>query len=118
VRSRSNGRGGRDGGRLNPKIGTCEAHSSAELREIEPGEKYALDITVGPPWPNDKLRGSVVVETGLQEAPQESIRYFGGVDAGLSAEPKTPALPTGEERQTELRRGWCGPAHRVRSWAL
>lgn len=104
-----------DGGPLHPKVAACEGHAAAELREIEPGEKYTLDITVSPPWPNDKVRGSVMIETGLEEAPQDSVRYFGAVEARLRAEPRALSLPAGEERPTELRTRlvWAGAPGRA-----
>ncbi|HOO17390.1 MAG: hypothetical protein KBH81_03810 [Phycisphaerae bacterium] len=100
-----------DGGPLNPKIGKMDSSLSAELREIEPGEKYALDITVSPPWPNDKLRGSVTIETGLEEAPTETVRLFGQVDPRLKTEPKSFVLPADPPEDLDLRVAlvWDGP---------
>lgn len=92
-----------DGGPLQPKLGKMEPSVSAELREIEAGEKYALDITVSPPWPNDKVRGSVTIETGLEEVPQETVRLFGQVDPRLRTEPKSFVLPANTEEEADLR---------------
>jgi len=100
-----------DGGPLNPKLGKMDSSLSAELREIEPGEKYELDITVNPPWPNDKLRGSLTVDTGLQEAPTETVRLFGQVDPRLKSQPKSFVLPADPQEDVELRVAlvWDGP---------
>jgi hypothetical protein len=100
-----------DGGPLNPKLGTMDSKLKAELREIEAGEKYALDITVNPPWPNDKLRGSVKIETGLEEAPEETVRLFGQVDPRLRTEPRSFLLPATVQEDTDLRVElvWAGP---------
>ena len=100
-----------DGGPLHPKLGSMESNLSAELREIEAGEKYALDITVNPPWPNDKLRGSVKIETGLEDAPEENVRIFGQLEPRLRAEPKSFVLPENTEQEADLRVTlvWAGP---------
>ncbi|MFH1746868.1 MAG: hypothetical protein ABIG44_07455 [Planctomycetota bacterium] len=76
---------------------------TTNLREIEAGEKYELDITVRPPWPNDSLRGSIVLKTGLEQTPHETIRIYGTVDPRLQANPPRFQLPQDVITETELK---------------
>lgn len=76
---------------------------SATLREIEPGEKYELDVSVQPPWPNDRIRGSVDVKTGLPQAPRQTIRVYGQVDPRLQAKPSRFTLPQDNTSDTDIK---------------
>jgi len=38
---------------------------------VEPGEKYALDITVKPPWPSGRVR----LSTGVPEQPEDEVDF-------------------------------------------
>ncbi len=62
-----------DGGRLQPKLNPPkDPRVKAELQEVEPGERYTLEVTVTPPLPHD-YRSSLVLDTGLSQAPRETI---------------------------------------------
>ena len=65
------------GGPISPSVlRTSDARAVvAAVREIEPGELYELDITLGPPWPKDQRRGWVRVQTGVREAPETSVQF-------------------------------------------
>lgn len=90
-----------DGGPLKPKISSIgNPQIKAELREIEAGEKYALDVTIAPPWPNGMLQGVIMLDAGVEQAPPETIHVFASVvprfqavpaQLMLVAEPKTDA---------------------------
>jgi hypothetical protein len=43
---------------------------------IEEGERYELDITVEPPWPNDSYWGYVRLETGVPEQPTTEVMFW------------------------------------------
>jgi hypothetical protein len=77
-----------DGGPLRLRISSI-GHSQIkpELREIEAGEKYELDVTIGPPWPNGMLQGAVVLETGVEQVPLETFHVFASVVPRLQAVP-------------------------------
>jgi len=78
-----------NGGPLNLKVGAINnPQITAELREIEPGERYELQVVAQPPWPNGMLRASVPVETGLEQAPSENISVFGNVAARAQVNPQ------------------------------
>jgi len=93
-----------DGGPISPKIAStsCPSPLKAELREIEPGERYELNVTIGPPWPNGTLRGSLVVETGVSEAPQETIYVYASVPSRLAANPPRLMLRPDPQADTEV----------------
>lgn len=102
-----------DAGPLSPKIvSTGKPEVKAELRELEPGEKYELELTVGPPWPANMLRGTLVLETGVAEAPRETITYFANVAPRVTAAPNRftipPEAPEPLDLTAELR--WSGGA--------
>ena len=66
-----------DGGPITPRLLSTRGRGvAAELREIESGQHYALDVTVSPPWPNDAVRGSVSLETGVSQAGRMTVPIF------------------------------------------
>ena len=78
-----------DGGPISPSLlDTRGPGIQAKLREIEPGQRYALDVTVSPPWPNEPVSGLVRLQTGVPQAPQMSIRVFARVLPRVEATPK------------------------------
>jgi hypothetical protein len=63
-----------DGGPLQPKvIPPKNPRVKAELHEVQPGERYTLDVTVTPPLSSGPVHGAVMVETGVSQAPVERI---------------------------------------------
>lgn len=60
-----------DGGPLDPRL-LCFRHSgaTAELRVIEPGEHYEIDITFYPPWESGRHSNSIELATGVPEQPE------------------------------------------------
>lgn len=73
-----------DGGPLCPRVRkitsdeesrTPPPNVTAELRELEPGQRYELDVTVSPPWPEDKqwAHATVELETGVPEDPTAKV---------------------------------------------
>lgn len=101
-----------DGGPLKPTIANTSGNCSveAELREIRAGEEYELDLTLGPPWPNNRLNGLVQISTGVPEAQHESISAYASIDPRLQATPgrfMVPAAP-GEELELKAALHWSG----------
>ncbi|MBU0719132.1 MAG: DUF1573 domain-containing protein, partial [Planctomycetes bacterium] len=77
-----------DAGPIKPEVGTITQEGlTAEIREIDPGKVYDLDVTVGPPWPNGRLIANLDLKTGVAKAPEEKIR----IDAQIV--PRVQAAP-------------------------
>lgn len=92
-----------DGGPINPSVhSTGRSNVSAAVREIEPNEKYELDITVAPPWPNSRINGQVLLDTGVEESPRQRVTYYGAVDPRLQAQPARIQIPADYELGSEL----------------
>jgi hypothetical protein len=105
-----------DGGPLKPRISNVgNPQIKADLREIEAGEKYDLEVTVAPPWPNGMLQGAVVLETGVEEAPLESIRVFANVTPRLQAVPQRYMIQNEPKADLDLsaRLNWDGEPAKI-----
>lgn len=51
----------------------------AQLCEIEPGERYDLEVSVSPPWKPGRLRHALRLETGVDEMPVMDVWVKGHV---------------------------------------
>lgn len=64
---------------IEPPFGTKDEPApdsvEARVRMLERGERYALDITVKPPWPNQWIHGRVRVSTGVKEQPEDEVGF-------------------------------------------
>jgi len=82
------------GGPINPNVlRTSDARAvTTAVREVEPGELYDMDITLGPPWPKGKKRGWVRVRTGVQEAPETTIQFTYAIKPYVEAFPQRVAV--------------------------
>ncbi len=100
-----------DGGPIAPRVAaTGHPNVTARIEEIAPGERYALHVTVGPPWPNGPLSGALEIETGVPEDPRENIPVFASVAPRLAAVP-AQFLFDGElkaDSEQTLRLRWAG----------
>ena len=84
-----------DGGPLKLDVlPTSNKRVKTELREVEPGEKYALEVTIEPPWPNDRFRGRINIATGVPETPRSSIALYANITPRLVAQPSRFTLPS------------------------
>ncbi len=65
--------------RIEPPRGNAKdakpPNAEAELRTVEPGERYALDITIQPPYPSGWLIGRVRFATGVPEQPMDEVQF-------------------------------------------
>lgn len=105
-----------DGGPLKPRIVTTGREGvTAELRELEPGKRYDVDVTLTPPWPNGVLRGNLTIETGVEQSPRETINYFASVVPRLTTQPNRFTIPANLKRDMDLkvRLQWAGEAGKV-----
>ncbi|MGD8453592.1 MAG: hypothetical protein PVJ57_17395 [Phycisphaerae bacterium] len=71
----------------------AERQMSAQLREVEPGERYELDVTLTPPLPSSSFRGTVSLKTGVTESPIETISVLGRTPPRLRANPPRLSVP-------------------------
>jgi hypothetical protein len=93
-----------DGGPLSPEITMPkDAKFTATLRPIEPGEKYALDVVIAPPWPNGAVRGQFTVKSGLADAPPQEIHVDAQIAARLAAVPGRYELPRNPPAEVEVK---------------
>jgi hypothetical protein len=84
-----------DGGPLHPKLQPSRnPNVKTDLRELEPGEKYELDVTIQPPWPNSpRLRDVLRLDTGVPQAPQGTVTVYAQIVPRLEVQPKQFSLP-------------------------
>ncbi len=94
-----------DGGPLAPELMPVDdPHVRASLREIEPGERYELDIEIGPPWPQSRaVQANLKLKTGLSEAPEETLRVYGRIAPRLRALPNRFSVPQNLKAERDLR---------------
>ncbi len=93
-----------DGGPLKPKLlpGTANKAIAADLKEVREGEEYELTVTISPPWPNDMIHGSLTLETGIEQAPQEVIPVVAQVTPRLATNPARFTIPQTVESDLDL----------------
>jgi hypothetical protein len=105
------------GGPIAPRIERIGKGVKAEVSEIKAGEEYELTVTVGPPWPdNNRVRSSLTLETGVAEAPQQTLTVYAAVKPRLRVSPARFVVQTGSDEPLELtaRLDWQeGPPGRV-----
>jgi len=75
----------------------------ASLREIEPGERYELDVEVTPAWSQGSWRTNLMLKTGIAELPQEKIAVYGYIVPRLRAMPARFTIPRNLPAERELR---------------
>jgi hypothetical protein len=75
-------------GPITPRVmTTTNPLVKAELREIEAGSTYDLDVVAEPPWPNGTLRAAVRLETGVTEVPVETVMVTATLKPRVQASP-------------------------------
>ena len=106
-----------DAGPLTPKLAPIEIQGvEAQLKEIEAGERYELEVTLTPPFKSDRLRGSLKLETGLADAPNVSIPLYGTIAPRVTATPRRFSVPKKREGdwQQSVRLVWHdGTPHKI-----
>jgi len=77
-----------DGGPISPEVIPVKTEGvKTALREIKPGEHYELDVTLSPPWPNERINELITIKTGVAEMPEHSVHVTADVA------PRVEALP-------------------------
>jgi hypothetical protein len=93
-----------DGGPLAPEVVPSKnAPFAAVLREVTPGERYEADVTLNPPWPNDRIYGQLTVRSGVPDAPPQDIQVSAQIEPRLKALPMRFEIPRNLAQATELR---------------
>lgn len=91
-----------DGGPLALKLmGVASDSISAKLVEVEPGERYDLDVTVSPPFVSDRVSTDLRLQTGVPEAPTASVRVYASVSPRVTAHPQIVRIPEDREPDWE-----------------
>ncbi len=65
----------------------------AQLHEIEPGERYELEVTLNPPFPSEPLRANLTLETGIAEVPILPIPVYATLAPWVVAQPPRFTVP-------------------------
>ena len=97
-----------DGGPLSPKLLRPESENYvAEMKEITPGERYEVTVTLRPPYSTPQVRADLKFETGVADAPTGSVALYANVNPHVATNPvriAVPGIPTPEwEGQVSLR---------------
>lgn len=99
-----------DGGPIAPVVETPKnPQLTVEVREVEKGERYELQVTFTPPWPKKYLRETLVVKTGVPESPEERIRVIGQLTPRLRSVPPRFGLSANlpAEQDFAVRLAWA-----------
>jgi hypothetical protein len=91
-------------GPIHPKLGSIgNPQITADLREIEPGESYELQVVAQPPWPaNGAVRANLPIETGIEKSPTETIMVSGIVLPRAQVSPRQFTLRPGTSSDLRL----------------
>lgn len=101
-----------DGGPIHPRIASTTSKLQAELREIEEGESYEIDLKLQPPWPSGTaLREVLTLDTGIAEAQQEALNVYASFKARVQANPSRFSARANATEDADLEVGieWNGP---------
>lgn len=91
-----------DGGPLALKLVPIELQGfGAQLREIEPGERYELEVTLTPPLKSNRVRTNLKLETGLAEVPTITIPASATQIPRVVAQPRRFSIPA--QRDSDFR---------------
>ena len=82
-----------------PKLVAVDTQGlTATLKEIDPGKRFELQVSVQPPFEGNRLRSEVKLQTGVNEAPIASIPVYASVQPRVHAMPRRVMIP---DRRTE-----------------
>ena len=83
-----------DGGPLSLKLLPIASENvKAELREVEPGERYELEVTLAPPFKSERVHTNVRLETGVPEAPTTSLAIHARIRPRVASTPRQINAP-------------------------
>lgn len=106
-----------DGGPIKPEVSPVKTEGiSAQVREIEAGEKYELEVTLTPPFKSDNIRENLNLQTGIPQAPTTTVSVYATLDPLVTADPKQVLVPKQRDAEwtTTVRLTWTdGSVHKV-----
>lgn len=106
-----------DGGPISPVVDPPTDKSlEVQLHEIEPGERYELEVVMNPALVENWVRTDLKINTGVKEAPVVSINVAGSVQPRVAALPRqiiVPATPAGDWSQTVALQWDHKEAHKI-----
>lgn len=113
-----------DGGPLNLKLEPVEMQNiAAQVKEIEPGARYELEVTLTPPFEfkRDRLRTKLTLATGIADAPTATVSVSANVRPRVAAKPTRFSVP--KERKSDWEQSvelvWDdGSSHRILEAAI
>jgi len=83
-----------DGGPLHLKLKEIKNQAiRAELRELNAGEEYELEVTISPPFKAEFFREKIELETGIEQAPVAEVSLFATVTPRVAAVPGRLSIP-------------------------
>ncbi len=100
-----------DGGPISPRvIPPTEDWLATTIREIEPGERYALDVVPKPPYPNRPTMAVLHIATGVAQLPQIIVRVSASFSPRIRLVPQrlTLPFPVTQDVDRKLRLAWIG----------
>lgn len=87
-----------DAGPLKPELQpTTDPAIETRLKEILPGARYELQVTVSPPFKSDQVRTNLTLSTGVSKSPTVSIPLFGTLAPKVSPRPRHLRVPAERE---------------------
>jgi hypothetical protein len=101
-----------DGGPIKPTVSPARRgrpmHVKTEIREIEPGAHYEMDVTMAPPWPSGRFTDTLSLSTGVAEAPTMTYFITATVPPRLTTRPGYIMMPLNrtEEVTRQARIHW------------
>lgn len=101
-----------DGPPINPSLGrVMHRNVSAQIKEIEPGERYELTTTIAPPWPRSRVfRYAIPIKPGIDDVPEDRVNLIARVLERFSAMPNRIMVPSQMrgDRIVRVRLMWTG----------
>jgi hypothetical protein len=85
----------------NPTVDT--AFLKVDLRSIEPGRRYELDVETVPPLKVENLRGKIILVSSLREMPEVAINASARVQPRIFLMPKVVMVPQAQEKAQRRR---------------
>jgi len=83
-----------DGGPIAPKLAPLSmSNVKAELREIEKGERYELDVSLVPPFKTERVYTTLKLATGVEKGPTVSVSVIATVRPRVEVIPRRFTMP-------------------------
>lgn len=92
-----------DSTHFKPKLVAPAARGiEAQLREVEPNEKYEIIVTVDPSKAGERVATNITLETGVPESPTAMLTVYGQVIPRVTPTPSRFTVQSGMDREQTL----------------